>query len=308
MRADPGARADRGVPLQARPRQDLRVLAQGDVRIDPGRRRVHDRHPGPHPVLEQPVVVGPADLRQLDPVVHALDLGRIGGEDRADRMAVAAQDRHHVGEVLLALRVVGHDPLDRVGQQRSVKGVAAGIDLVDRALLRRRVGVLDDVGQRAAVVPDDPPVAGRVADPRGQHGDRVSRRVVLPGQRGERAGPEQRHVAAGHQHDAGHDAEGLDHHAHGVTGARLAVLHDDDRVRHVPGGLGPDLLPAVPGDDHRALRVELAGRREHVPEHAASAQRMQHLGNPRFHPGALACGEDYDSGRARFAHAASLLG
>ena len=93
-----------------------------------------------------------------------------------------------------------------------------------------------------------------------------------------------------------------------MTGAALAILHDDGRVRYVPGGLGADLVPAVPGDDHHAVRIELAGRREHVPEHAAPAQGVQHLRNPRFHPCALARGEDYDSDRARFAHAASLLG
>ena len=177
------------MPLQLGTRHDLGVLAERDVRVDPGRRRVHDRHPGPHPGLEQPVVVRPADLRQLDPVVHALDLARIGGQDRADRVAVATQDRHHVGEVLLALGVAGRDPLDRVGQQRTVKRVAAGIDLVDGSLLRRRVGVLDDLGQQAAAVPDDPAVPGRVADPGGQHGDGVSRRGVLPDERGERLAP-----------------------------------------------------------------------------------------------------------------------
>jgi hypothetical protein len=76
----------------------------------------------------------------------------------------------------------------------------------------------------------------------------------------------------------------------------------------MPRGLGADLLAAVPGDDDEALRIELAAASERVPEHAATAQRMQHLRDPRFHPGALACGKDYDSDRARFAHAAILLG
>jgi hypothetical protein len=64
----------------------------------------------------------------------------------------------------------------------------------------------------------------------------------------------------------------------------------------------------MPGDDHQVLRIELADRRQHMPEHAATAQGMQHLRNPRSHPCTLARGEDYDGDRARFAHAASLLG
>ena len=63
-----------------RPRPDLGVLADGHVGVDPGRGRVHDGHSGPHPVFEQTAVVLPADLGQLHPVVHALDLARVGGQ------------------------------------------------------------------------------------------------------------------------------------------------------------------------------------------------------------------------------------
>jgi len=77
--------------------------------------------PGPHPVLQQSAVAGALRLGELNPVVHALDLRRLGGQDRTRQVAVAAQDAHHVGEVLLALRVAGGDPLDRVGQQGAVK-------------------------------------------------------------------------------------------------------------------------------------------------------------------------------------------
>ena len=306
--ADPGPGPDVGPPLQVSGGQDLGVGSQRHAHVHPGRRRVHDGGTGPHPRLEQPVVVGAACLGELHPVVHALYLGRIGGEDRARRVTVAAQDRHHVGEVLLALRVAGGDPLDHVGQQRAVEGVAAGIDLLDRPLGRGGVGFLDDLGQRAAVVPDDAPVPGRVRDPRGEHGHRVSGGGVLPDERGQRPGPEQRHVAVGHDHDARHDAESLGYHPDRVAGAGQPFLHDHAYAGHLPGGLGADLVPAVAGDDDEALWIELGRRRERMPEHAATAQRMQHLRNPRVHPGALACGKDNDSDRARFAHAASLLG
>ena len=308
VRADPGSGSHHRMPFQVRPRQDFRIRGQGDIDVDPGRGGVHDRDPGPHPRLEQPFVAGTAHLGELNQVVHALDLGRVGGQDRTRWVAVAAHDRHHVGEVLLALRIAGGDPLDRVGQQGAVKGVAAGIDLVDRPLRRSGVDFLDDLGQCAVVVPDDAPVPGRVRDPRGEHGHRVGGGGVLPDQRGQRPGPEQRHIAVGHDHDAGQDAERFGHHADRVAGAGQSLLHDHAHAGHIPGGFGADLVPAVAGHDDDALRVKLARCHQRVPEHAATAQGMQHLRGPRFHSGALACGKDDDSDRARFAHAASLLG
>ena len=299
--ADPGPGPDVRPPLQVGVRQDLGVRRQRHAHVHPGRRRVHDRDPGPHPGLEQAAVVGAAHLGELNPVVHALDLGRVGGEDRARRVAVAAQDRHHVGEVLLALRVAGGDPLDRVGQQGAVKGVAAGIDLVDRPLRRGGVGILHDLGQRAAVVPDDAPVPGRVGDPRGEHGHRVPRGGVLPDERGQRLRPQQGHVAVGHHDDAGQVAERFGHHADRVAGAGQPLLHHHAHAGRMPGRLGADLVPAVAGHHDQPLRAEAARRGQRVPEHAAAAQGMQHLGDPRFHPCALARGENDDSNRARFA-------
>ena len=300
--ADPGSGADVRPPRQVRAGQDLRVRRERHVHVNPGRRRVHDRDPGPHPGLEQAAVVGAACLGELNPVVHVQDLGRVGGEDRARRVAVAAQDRHHVSEVLLALRVAGGDAFDRVGQQGAVKGVAAGIDLVDRPLRRGGVGFLHDLGQRAAVVPDDAPVPGRVGNPRGEHGHRVPRGGVLPDERGQRLRPEQGHVTVGHDDDAGQVAERFGHHADRVAGTGQPVLHDHPHAGRVPGGFGADRVPAVADDDDEALRIKAARYRQRVPEHAAPAQGMQHLRDPRFHPCALARGKDDDGDRARFAH------
>ena len=108
-------------------------------------------------------------------------------------------DAHHVGEVLLALRVAGGDPLDRVGQQGAVKGRSwPGVDPVDGPLRRGGVGILHDLGQRAAVVPDDAPVPGL-----GQGARAVSTVTAFPAaatltdQRGQRLRAQRRHVRVG---------------------------------------------------------------------------------------------------------------
>ena len=82
----------------------------------------------------------------------------------------------------------------------------------------------------------------------------------------------------------------------------LDYLHHHPHVRGAPGRFGADLVPAVTGHHDEALRAESGRRRQRVPEHAAAAQGVQHLRDPRSHPRALARGEDDDSDRARLAH------
>src|SRR5690606_32292162 len=72
--ADPRALADVRAAVQLRAREDLGVLLDGDVHVDPGGGRVDDRDPGPHVRLEDAVVQLPPGLGELDPVVHALGL------------------------------------------------------------------------------------------------------------------------------------------------------------------------------------------------------------------------------------------
>jgi hypothetical protein len=48
MRPDLGACRDTGLPAQDRERVDGRVSLELDLRLDPGRLRIDDRHPGEH--------------------------------------------------------------------------------------------------------------------------------------------------------------------------------------------------------------------------------------------------------------------
>src|SRR5699024_10839640 len=120
-----------------------------------------------------------AGLGELDPVVDALDLVPVAGGPGADPVAVAPQDRQGVGDVLLALGVVGGQALHDLGQQGAVEGVHTGVDLVDRALLIGGVGVLDDAGHGAVGLPHDTAVAVCVGYARRQHGHGVA--LVLVG-------------------------------------------------------------------------------------------------------------------------------
>ena len=95
---------------------------------------VDDVTPARIGLVEQPVVEHPAGLGELDAVVDALDLHVVGGDGRADPVPGLAQDRQDVGEVLLALALSVRTLPERVGQERPVEGVDAGVDLADRPL------------------------------------------------------------------------------------------------------------------------------------------------------------------------------
>ena len=216
-------------------------------------------------------------------------------------MPVAAEDLHDVGEVLLALAVVGRYPLDRVGEQRAVERVAAGVELVDSPLRRRGVALLHDPQERTVSAAHDPPEAREIA-PRGQHGDGVASLVVRVDELLQGRTAQQRHVPVGDDDRARHRSHGLDNHPHGMARAKLLILDDDVRMRRCLGGRRAHLLPRVPDDDHESLRRKVAGGGDRVPEQRTSRKRVQHLGSPGLHPGALACCEDHNRGRGSFAH------
>ena len=85
------------------------------------------------------------------------------------------RERDDVGEVVLAARVAVVDRLEPAREMLRRRRHHAGVDLADRALLRRRVLVLDDRLHRALGVADDAPVTGRVVEL-----DRQQRKRALP--------------------------------------------------------------------------------------------------------------------------------
>ncbi len=290
-------------PVQLRPGMDLGILLSGHTDINPRGRWVDDRDPGPHVRLKDPVVQLPARLRELDLVVDALGLHPVGDQERASPVTVPAQDRDHIGEVLLPTRVVGGHPLQGVRQQRPVEGVHADVDLVDRPLRLGRVLVLDDRLDAAVRRPDHPPVPGRVRHLGRQHRRGIALILMRLHQRPERLAPQQRMIAVRHDHGPVQRTGLLQRHPHRVPGTALVLLHHGLGVGRVLRQVLDDLLAPVPDDDDKALRLQPPRGGEHMPEHAAPAQLVQDLRLTGLHPGALARGENDDGGRsARSTH------
>ena len=117
---------------------------------------------------------------------------------------------------------------------------------------------------------------------------------MLGGERRESLGTQERDVAVDHEQVVfAVDVEGADgeRHAHRVAGAALHALLDeldgqigDELLLHRLG----DFLGAAPDHHDDALDRELHEGVEHVQQHRAAAERVQHLGSGRPHARALA--------------------
>ena len=311
VRADPrtGRHARRTVQLGAG--QQRHIGGQVHVHVDPGGRRVDDRHPGAHPVLDRAAVELGAEPGQLHPVVDTLDRQHVLGAQRAHVPAVGPGQGQHIGEVELALGVAAVQPGQRTSQHVGVEHVDRGVDLVDRALHVVGVPLLDDrehvTGARLA---QHPPVPRRVRHDGGEHRHGVDVGVVGDQQLADRANVEQRHVAGQHDDRPGELAgavERLEGHLHRAARARHVVLVDDQHLgvegEHMVGHGGP----FVAHDHREPLRAQRPRRGEHMTHEAAPADLVQHLRGGRPHPGAFASSEDDDCSRTGDGHRVALL-
>ena len=110
------------------------------------------------------------ELRELGAAVDAEAVAVVVAVAHRDRAAVGAQDLEHVGQVVLALRVVAADLVDVAGEKCAVERVAAGVALQQAgALLGRAVLLLDDAQDLAVGVELDAAVASRVGRRHGEH-------------------------------------------------------------------------------------------------------------------------------------------
>ena len=149
-----------------------------------------------------PVDAGPQlgfGVGELGAVVDHDRFARILGGERDHLVAGGAQHGHRVGQVVLALRVLGAQPAQRRREQVAAEAVDRRVDLVDLELLGRRVGVLDDAGDAIVLVAHDAAEAGRVRDARGEHARRRVLDPVLGRELGDRLRPHERRVARQHE-------------------------------------------------------------------------------------------------------------
>ena len=213
-------------------------------------------------------------------------------------MTRAPQHLDHIGEVVLALRVLGAHASQRRREERAPEAVDRRVHLADRELVRIAVGLLDDALNAAARVAHDAPVAGGVVELGGEQRGRGVGETVLGREDRERFGAQQGDVGAKHDHVVVVDGVGErgECDARGVAGAArdalLDELHRDVGDELVLQRLG-DGLGLVADDHDDALERQLDQRVDDVQQHRPSAQRVQDLRDPRAHAGSLASRQDH---------------
>ena len=114
-----------------------------DVGLDPGGRRVFDRHAGEHVSQVDAVAQDTSSIGKFGPRVDT-GLERLGGDADRDLVAVADEQADRVGEVDLALGVVRLDPVERRPELLGSEHVDRGVRLLELELRRGRVAGLDD--------------------------------------------------------------------------------------------------------------------------------------------------------------------
>ena len=156
-----------------------------------------------------------------------------------------------------------------------------------------------DLGELAALVPQDPAVLAGLGVIGGQHRHGVAVGVVVRHELAQRVHHEQGDVPVGHQHSAAHGGlgvEDLEARVHGGTGTGdVRLVRGQDLGIHGRDVLGHEIA-LVTDHGHDALRRELAGHLQGVAEHGTTPDLMQDLGGLGLHAGALTRGQDDDGG------------
>ena len=164
---------------------------------------------------------------EFDAIVHAEHASEIVRDDRGDVVARAHEMRDRVGEIVFALRVFVRELRARRAQLRFVVGIEAGVHLVERELVLRRIARFDDARDVRAVA-HDTSEARRQRHARRDEGERVFAR-------GDRAHDEfdfdERHVAVEHEQRAAGGFEARERHLHRVARTELRLLQHAAHAR-----------------------------------------------------------------------------
>ena len=208
-------------------------------------------------------------------------------------------DLHHVGEVVFALQIV----IAHRAEQR--QGLVAGqshqpaIAEIDQALGGARLLVLAN-GEERIALGDETAIAAGIGGAETQrcHGrPRGQRRT----QRLQRLRAHQRGVRIKNQNVVHRLGQGLAGGEHRMGGAQALGLHEHPCVRNEALRLGRHIGPI--GADHHGdlVRTDRPRRLQHMVQHGAAGDLVEHFGQARSHAGALTGGQNHHE-QAAFRH------
>ncbi len=232
MGTDGAAGTDARPGEQGRERKERGVRPDLDILINEDRLGTDQCHPAKH----QSGADAAPGLRigrgELYPIVDAKGDGWIGehGGDRpriVTARALRDSHLHQVGEVILARRGAGLEPLERIARPGCLQNHHPAVDLCrPHPRLGDVVRPLDDANRPASRVPPDSSIASRIRQQARQHRDSCPRVERSVDQLRHRAGIEQRMIGIEDQDPAG-VTNGCQRAADRVPSPAGRILHND---------------------------------------------------------------------------------
>ena len=267
---------------------DIATCPDGAAQIEA--RRVPDGHAGTHQPVCFPLLVDAFQLRQLRAVVDARHVPQVLRLSRPDRDPVMGGHGNHVGQVVFTLGVLIGKPRGPGGKARTFRHHDAGIHFAYAPFLGVRILVLDNAHHVSLGIPNDAAVSGGIFQLHREQ--REGTRVGKVRQFAERSHGGKRDVTV-EDHDVIHSRHGIHRLYHGVTRSQLLFLKYPGDPRLIDGV--DDGFTTVTVDDGDLVGIQREGLVDHVSQQRPISQRMQHLGQGGFHPGALPCSKDDDA-------------
>ena len=217
----------------------------------------------------------------------------LGAGHEPGRQPAVIGDGDDVGKIVFALGVIGADRVDE-GKQRIGPGRHdTGIAQCHRQFVRGCVLGLDDAGNRVAPG-DQAAIAAGVGGLETQN-HQIGAIGAGGKHPGDRVFGDERGIAIEHHRIAIKAFQRGARLGGGMGGAFLLGLDDNlGPVVEIRGRLR-DQIGAVTGHDHDPVGIGRGAGPHGVVEHGRIADRVQDLGQVRFHPRAFAGGE-YDQG------------
>ena len=244
-------------------------------------------------MLRPPALEGALRRLELDPVVDPERLFRRRRRHRRHPEPLVDRLGHHIGEIVLALRVVGRERGHPSAKRFRGGGDDPRTDLADRPLGRARIAVLDDADDPPVGIAPHPAVAVRPVHGNGEERDPARSGLGL--EPAERAGIEARHVAVEDHHPApvGDEGQRLGECMSGTEGPGL--LHPADRRRAgLQGGLDPGTDGIATIHDVDRGGIEGPSGFDHPGEEGTPRRLLENLGAAGPHPLAVAGRENDD--------------
>ena len=203
-----------------------------------------------------------------------------------------------IGQIIFFLRILGLDRREAAEGRVAGKSHRSGVAAADRQLGRRRVLGFANGDQFA--VPLDQTAVDRLErlKAEGDQGCAVGEPRAQPPQR---RGADQGHVGVGNQHVVKAPRDRLARRQRRMGGAAAFVLDEDLDIGGPSLGFARDGL--VAGADHQRDMVGAGALHggQRMAKHGAAGDFVQHFWPRRFHPRALAGGEQDRQRAARAA-------